>query len=1298
MNRPLKQIVALLALACRLLAAHSPSSMNYHLFENFLLSREALSVRCFIQDKQGMMWIGTDKGLFSYDGFRPYPHFTYADSMNLPVNCALLYGDDRLLLGTQKGVRVYNYKHDAYEPFPLALKDEVQALALDGADLWIGAMSGLFRYDMQTRLCRPVTLDAEQVKLQPMVYSVLADGESIYVGSNLYFGRYEPHTGRFERILPSQRQGIVFANTLLKDSVRKCIWVGTSNFLAKYVPESRTVELEGDFPFIKAMSLDRENNVVIGTDNGLCVCNETGTQHIRHDSRDDKSLANNIVWAAYTDLAGNVWLGTDYGVSRAPNNRNFEYIPIHQLTRSPDGNHVYSILKDARGYYWLGGTSGLIRADGLHPQSASRWYMMNHPQWNIAHNRIRHIFEDRNNQLWALSDGGLNRYRQDTGQFTYHVVADSSGTYHSGWTYYMMEDNRGDVWIATCMSGILVADRQSLQNAPFTIARKCFNTSNGLAGNFVTQVVADQQAMVWALVYDTGLDRIDPHTNRVTHIAMPREAGGAKPALMLRDAEGFLWVSFRGGATKINTATLQMQTVGFDGFPLAMTEVDGYVWISSTGGVWMVNKNEQTLHHLNTLGRTFTGLYYDAGENSVCLGGIDELAVAKPSLPDENGEEAPIVLTALQVAGGPSLPSANYRGKSIRYLDNIRLPSRQNTFTLAFSDLNFSQEQAGSFAYKLSPGDEGFQVLNAQENTISFSNLKAGKYSLQIGRLGVNRLPSAGVRTFGVEILQPWYFTPPAKGFYAVLLLCLTLWTLYFFRLRNRLRFECMEKEKTIEQSKLKMDFFTEISHEFKTPLSLIVALASRLPVESKGSAEDKKKFQLIYRNAMKLSSLIHQALDFYRDDNRNSVGLITSHIEFIGFARELFASCTEKMKDKAVECIFASTVGKIYLDVDVVKIESALNNLLSNACKYTRENDSIMMSVDYLAAEEALEIKVYDTGIGIPRQDLPYVFQRFFQSPTHAASKEGTGIGLYMAKKYVELHGGQIQAASDEGGTSFAIRLPVAKLSVAEGALPETEYPGAGSDRPLVLVVEDNNDLADFICSLFAPEYRCVAAHNGKVGLKLCIELLPDLVIADVMMPVMDGLEMCRRIKAHLPTSTIPIVLLTAKDGQPTELHSLRLQIEAFIPKPFDVSILSLRVKQLIDSKKQIEKKLRIEILTEPRLTEDTGVSYAEKLLANVTRVIEERLSEPDFNVDMLCDIVGVSQKQVYRKIKELTGMTVIEYIKSIKLKKAALLLESRKFTVSEVMYMVGFSNHSYFAKCFSARFGVHPNRYGAK
>jgi signal transduction histidine kinase/ligand-binding sensor domain-containing protein/DNA-binding response OmpR family regulator len=1268
--------------------------MNYSIYENIILSQEALSVRCFTQDKQGIIWIGSDKGLFSYDGNMPHPHF-HDDSTSLPVNCTLLFSDDYLLLGSQKGILMYNYKRDMYAAFPLKLPYEVLSMVIVGKDLWIGSMAGLFRYDMEEHTLERIWLDKEAVV--EMVYSVIADGSYIYVGSHAGLSRYSLVDKQIEHILPSSKGKTVFVNSLLKDNKRDCIWVGTENLLLKYMPATNTIESKCPASFVKSMCIDSNNNLIIGTDNGVFIYNEAKMEYVKHDSRELKSLANNIVWAVYVDSDQNIWLGTDYGISMAQGNRNLIFIPIHQLTGSGDGNHIYSIYKDSHGYYWLGGNNGLIRTPNLTSGIGSKWYMTNNSNMLISHNHIRNIFEDKDKNLWVATDGGLNRYDYKTEQFVWYNIRDSTGIYNSNWGYHLLEDCSGNIWIATCLSGILVINKQTLQKASPSLctAEKCFTTADGLAGNFVNRIVFDHQENVWALVYNTGIDKINTQTNQITHIPIPELPRGAKQGLIICDSDGYIWVAFRGGVIKIETTTLHLETIHFANHaiePLAMIEVDNSIWVSSSEGIWIVNKKELKTHHQNIMNRTFTSLYYDREQNRVCLGTNDGLSIIQPEVVNNKLNNFPIIITSLH-ANGLVLPTESYHEQSIRYIDHICLNHDQNTFTIAFSDLNFSQEQRSTFIYKLDRKEDDWHMLRTNENIISFSNLEPGTYFLLISRLGVNGQPSDQVKTFQIEIKQPWYFTTLAKGIYCLFLGVLTLWTIYFFRVRNQLRFEHIEKERTLEQSKFKMDFFSEISHEFKTPLSLIIAPLSQLLLEVKKNPEEKKKLNLIYQNAMKLNSLIHQAIEFSRDDSKINVGMITSHIEFVEFAKTLFSTYIESMKDKQIAFIFSSKLNKMYLNVDIIKIESVLNNLLTNACKFTNEGDSIMLSLDYLTPSEMLEIRVSDTGTGIPIQDQPYIFQRFFQSPDNLRNREGTGIGLCMAKKFVELHGGTIRMESnEESGTSFTVYLPV------DAALEQTVSPLEVSenedlDRSLIVVVDDNTDMAKFICNMLQPEYRCLMASNGKIGLKLIMNLQPDLVIADVMMPVMDGLEMCRKLKSHVPTSTIPLILLTAKDDKTTELNSINLHVDAFISKPFDPSILSSRARQLINSKQQLEKRVRIEILSAPKV--ETHISYEEKLLANVTRIIEENIADPDFNVIALCEIAGISQKQLYRKIKQFTGMTIIEYIKSIKLKKAALLLTGKKFTVSEVMYMVGFNNHSYFAKCFFVQFGKTPNQY---
>ena len=452
--------------------------------------------------------------------------------------------------------------------------------------------------------------------------------------------------------------------------------------------------------------------------------------------------------------------------------------------------------------------------------------------------------------------------------------------------------------------------------------------------------------------------------------------------------------------------------------------------------------------------------------------------------------------------------------------------------------------------------DKEWNFLKSNINRITYSNLSYGNYQLIISKLGKDGQPSDQPYILNIRILPPWYYTIWAKAIYVLLLLSLIAWTINFFRVKNRLKAERREKEKILEQSRQKMAFFTNLSNELKTPLSRIIAPISQL-LPATEEAHEKQTLEEVQRNAMKINSLIHQVLNFNRiEDNKDSL-LILSRIELVSFSRSLFSVYEE---DKRFTFHFEANKAKIYADMDAIKLGVILDNLLSNAVKFTSEGGNIRLSLFYRQESGLLEICVSDTGAGIPQQDIPYIFQRFFQSP-HSGSKEGTGIGHYLVKTYTELHGGSINGVTSEKGkgTSIGLSIPVA-------AVEEDEIPAAQSKKQL--------------------------------------ESLPVL-------------------------------------------------------KPIEAE------------------------------------SQDEKFLSNIIRLIEDHLSDADLNVNALCELSGISNKQIYRKIKQLTGMSPVEYIKSIRMKKAAMLLQQKKFTVAEVMYMVGFSNHSYFSKCFQAEFGKTPRQY---
>lgn len=781
----------------------------------------------------------------------------------------------------------------------------------------------------------------------------------------------------------------------------------------------------------------------------------------------------------------------------------------------------------------------------------------------LSHNRIRHIYEDKEQQLWIATDGSINRYDYATRQFVHYNIVDSTGTYNTNWTYYMFEDNAGHLWISTCLGGIFVVDKHRLMQSASGqyVAEQNYSVHNGLSGMFINQIIPDNEGNVWVLLYNNkGIDKINPRTREVTKLFADELNGEKSPNYLLCDEDGMLWVGFHGGVMRINPKDESQQSISFGSFSnneiLSMTSVKNHIWVSTTNGLWIIDRKTMDARLQNMTDKRFTSLLFDPKENCIYLGGADGFGISHPDIQTIHQPERPILLTALYINNQLVSPRTRDDVPNIRYTNSIELKYNQNNLSFELSDLPYSLDEKNKFVYRLEGMDKEWNFLKSNINRITYSNLSYGNYQLIISKLGKDGQPSDQPYILNIRILPPWYYTIWAKAIYVLLLLSLIAWTINFFRVKNRLKAERREKEKILEQSRQKMAFFTTLSNELKTPLSRIIAPISQL-LPATEEAHEKQTLEEVQRNAMKINSLIHQVLNFNRiEDNKDSL-LILSRIELVSFSRSLFSVYEE---DKRFTFHFEANKAKIYADMDAIKLGVILDNLLSNAVKFTSEGGNIRLSLFYRQESGLLEICVSDTGAGIPQQDIPYIFQRFFQSP-HSGSKEGTGIGLYLVKTYTELHGGSINGVTSEKGkgTSIGLSIPVT-------AVEEDEIPAAQSKKQL--------------------------------------ESLPVL-------------------------------------------------------KPIEAE------------------------------------SQDEKFLSNIIRLIEDHLSDADLNVNALCELSGISNKQIYRKIKQLTGMSPVEYIKSIRMKKAAMLLQQKKFTVAEVMYMVGFSNHSYFSKCFQAEFGKTPRQY---
>ena len=1306
-------ILLQICLPCRLAGQKS----DYRLFDNISLGAEASVISCFLQDTQGVVWIGSNKGLFSYDGYSSQSHFTFGERSNTRIYCGEVIDSTYLYIGADNGLLIYNYRTDAYEEPEANFPTDIRALAFHNGILWLGTLNGLYTYSPHTRQLTAITKGLPHQTIYSLISS--SDG-NLYIGTYNGCCRYIPSTKRFEIInLPVNRsRSNQFVNSLLEDTARGCIWIGTEGCLFRYTPaDGHTQRIDAFHDnSVKSLALDGNGQLLVGTDNGLYVYNDDAPLlHIVHDSRNLQSLSNNIIWTIFADREHNIWLGTDYGISMFRNNNVLRHIPISQITGTGEGNQFYAMLRDAQGTFWFGGTNGLIRFDNpTAGEHKAVWYKMGDKKYPLSHNRVRHLYEDRDRQLWVATDGSISRYNPQSRQFIHYSIVDSTRRYNTNWAYNLFEDPNGKLWIATCLGGIFVVDKQHLihsTDSPY-IAEKTYTTHNGLSGMFINQMISDYEGNVWALLYNSAnsIEKINPHTGEVTHITAGDLRGERTPNFILSAEDGCIWIGFPGGVMRVTPRDDSASIISFDAYNhyeiLSMAEADGKIWISTTDGLWVADCQTLEARRLNITDKRFTSMFFDKTSGEFYLGTADGFAISSPEALLAEHLEQPLILTALYVNNQLFQPDAEQAAQSIRYAKQITLNYDQNNLAFELSDLPYSLEEKNKLVYRLEGADREWSLLKPNTNRITYNNLNHGNYRLVVSKLDAHGNPSEQSYTLNVRIIPPWYYTSWAKAAYVLLCLILILWTINFFRVKNRLKLERMEKEKILEQSQAKIEFFTNLSHDLKTPLSLIIGPISRM-LPTIRNQQEKKQLEQVQRNAMKLNSLIHQGLDFNRVDSGNNALLILSQIELVSFARGLMALyAEEKTKEKPLAFDFITGKEKIYIQMDAIKLESILDNLLSNAVKYTPAGGNITLHLEVTEDGRGVRISLSDTGIGIPRREQPYVFQRFFQSSRTEGQKEGTGIGLYLVKTYAELHGGSVQLISEENeGTTVTLNLPVISMEMpsADADVPESTVPyeepaledatSASPEAPLILIVDDTPEVTEFVYQILHPTYRCRIAANGKIGMELAMELLPDLIIADVMMPVMSGLEMVRRLKKHIPTSTIPIILLTAKSDEQTELESIRLNIEAFISKPFVPDILLSRVQQLLAMCEVHETKARIEAISEPKEIE--AVSLDEKFLANIICLIEKHISDSELNVNALCEWTSTNNKQMYRKIKQLTGMTPVEYIKSIRMKKAAMLLKQQKFTVAEVMYMVGFSNHSYFSKCFQSEFGVTPKQY---
>lgn len=1270
-------LLSIFAFTC-LEGANNPShpltkNSTYQTFKNISLPIDANLVNTIFQDDRGMIWLGTKRGLYSYNGFDLHEYIDEVYPYGNPVFSIVQISNDYLCLGTDNGVRWFNLKDKTigclYQTTELSLA--VRSLALYDNYLWIGTRdSGLKRMSLSTGRVETVGLQDEN---ETTIYYLEATEEKLFIASYEHLSYYDSNDG-VRQVVELGNTERLMVNSLLWDKERDCIWVGTEGYLYKYDIQTQEVYRQSFLTgnSFKSLSLDSEDDLLIGTDAGLFVYDFSDNTHtqIVHDSRNSRSLCNNIIWDILCDKNQNVWLATDRGVSLAQTDIGQHYIHLSEIVQSGDGNLFTYMMIDSYGDYWLGGENGLIHINNTAPYQVD-WFRQDSDVYPLRHNRIRHIYEDSSNDIWIASDGGVGRYDRRNSKFVFYQIQIATSGKNANWAYSILEDRLGRLWIASYMGGLFICNKDNLEILYH------FDEDSGIGPN--VYLMQDGGDYIWANT-SNGLVSIDIKTQDVK-----RHEIYADNMLYHNNV---IWYSILGRLYQYDTIKEENTNIPFSEtcrqIHSLILENDN-VWVTSSEGILCIDSATSTSTTISSVTDNYLCGIYDRQNREILLGGED--CLTRIDVDRENlGVSSDSVFIASLVSEGRLMrPNEDYKIAGNRIKIN-----KESDIIIELSSFSYQDDE--SYHYRFHNEDR-WQSLGKGNNHISLVNLSGGTYSLQLSNSNPSVNPNALVNEYYITVPHPWYLRWPAFAVYAVVFIGLIIISIRIIHLRNRRKFELREKERSLELSNMKMDFFVNISHELKTPLSLIIAPVSRMLSETT-NARQRETLSTIHNNALRLNTLIHKVLNFKQLEAESEDMLIRSHTEICTLLNNCINTFSAVIEEKKIAVNTLVPNEMIWANIDALKLESAIINILSNAIKYVSDGSGLV-NIELKKVNNNAVITIADNGRGIDKNELSLVFIRYFQG-RNGKYKEGSGIGLYLVKKYIELHGGRITIESNDG-TTVRLSIPLGGDNSCDVSDTESESSNSHGDiSARILIIDDNKEIVAFLAETLSQHYECHKAYNGKEGLDVIDKHTPDLIIVDQMMPQMDGVTFSRTIRRSYKTATTPIIMLTAREDMNTEMESIKVGVDIFMPKPFDIKKLQLRIAQLLHKRSSIEEAARIEVTSKPDFKECRDLRSPDEIfMEKVTKAIEENMGKEDFNVSALADIVSVDNKQLYRKLKQLTGSTPVNYIRKLRMRKASILLEEDKFTVSEIMFIVGYSNPSYFSKCFTEEFGMSPKDY---
>jgi signal transduction histidine kinase/ligand-binding sensor domain-containing protein/DNA-binding response OmpR family regulator len=1324
------------------------------------------TVNDILKDSSGFLWFGTSSGLNRYDGY------SIRVFRNIPDDTTSLLNDvvTRLYEGPNGMLWIYSYSgNNVYDPRTESFHRNTHALLkkLNIADGTITSIQkdragnfwfvhynqGLYYFDIKTKRTthlQPVTGDTTSISsLQLSNIKQDKAGDYWLIHQNGVLEKIDQKTLKViyrDFTLNNRFNGQVYDYDLMIDRDDDIWMYNDRNFgCFSFNPRTRTftnftreskVKLNSNI--VRKIVEDDRGFIWIGTENGGVNLLNKKTFEMRYlinEEEDDNTISENSIHALYKDREGIVWLGTyKNGISYYhPNIFRFQQYKHHRSR--PKGlpvSDINAFAEDKNGNLWIGSNAGGLIYFDRKKNSFTQYLHEPGNKNSLSNNVIVSLLLDKQGLLWiGTYYGGLNSF--DGRTFT-HYTHDPANPKSLGddnvWEIY--EDSYHNLWIGTLKGGVDVFNRSKNEFYHYRSGEV-----NSIHTSYVPALLEDKLGNMW-IGTGYGLEVLDKSSGRFIHYlndpTNPESISSNGVLALRQDSRGLIWIGTQRGLNLFNPEKRTFRVfqeedgLGHNFIFTLIEDQQRNIWMSTPKGLTkMTVKGENgsydfSFQNYDISDGVLSGAFHEnavlkTSTGELIFGGSNGFNIFDPEKIQNDETNPSVTFTDFQLFNknvkiGEEVNDNLILSAAISRVKKITLKPVNNVFSVEFAALNFFHPEKSLYKYKLEGFNKDWLVTDASQRRITFTNLDPRDYILKVKASNSDGIWGEEAELH-ITVLPPFWKTNLAFVLYAFLIIGAVFFVRWLAVTKERVNFriqnERMEAQRMHELDMMKIKFFTNVSHEFRTPLTLIITPLEKF-LKNSSNEDERKQFQLIHRNARRLLNLVNQLLDF-RKMEVQEVKLNLAEGDIVSFIRDLVFSFSDLSEKKNIKLSFSSAIEVLETHFDQDKVEKILFNLLSNAFKFTPENGQVSVKLNLRKKENAncLELKVTDTGIGIPKDKLHKVFDRFFQSEIpDSMVNQGSGIGLSITHEFVKVHGGTIEVESEPGkGSIFTVLLPVTALSEAsevsvEDKTSDTEMMVDISDihpengKPTLLLVEDNEDFRFYLKDNLKLQYSIIEAANGKQGFQKALSVIPDLIVSDVMMPEMNGIELVKKLRTDPHTSHIPVILLTARTAQEQKIEGFESGANDYITKPFSFELLQSRIKNLISQREASQKQFQKHF--EVKASEVQITSLDEKLIQKAISEVERNIANKDFSVEEMSRMLGMSRVLLYKKLLSLTGKTPIEFIRTIRLQRAAQLLEKSQYTVAEIAYQVGFNNPKYFARYFKEQYNMLPSAYASE